>query len=75
MVTFLQNANESIMTETRPVVVLVWGNNGEGRKKDNKGTSEKNWGMMHMFTILTVVMFSQMHKYIKIYHVIQFIFV
>ena len=28
---------------------------------------------MHMFTILTVVMFSQMHKLITIYHVIQFV--
>ena len=26
-----------------------------------------------MFTILTAVMFSQMHKFIKTYHVIQFI--
>ena len=30
---------------------------------------------MHMFTILIVVMFSQMHKYVKTYQIIHLIYV
>ena len=44
MITFLQNEELSMTTETWSAVVLVWGNNGEGRKKDPEGTREKTGG-------------------------------